>query len=128
VDRKLIGRCGKYCGECRIYSASHGDEELRREVAAELGIAAAAVTCEGCQGPPGSRFARECKIALCLDDQGLSYCAQCAGINDCTKYARVNTDAGGKPKLYSTQLKQWGEERWLSYHQEETAGENETKK
>jgi hypothetical protein len=26
MDRKLIGRCGKFCGECRIYVAAHGDD------------------------------------------------------------------------------------------------------
>ncbi len=124
MDRKLIGRCGKFCGECRIYLASHGDEELRRRIAAELGVDSAAVACEGCQGPAETCFHRECKIVQCLTDLGLAYCAQCAEINDCTKYSRVNVDAGGKPKIYSVQLKQWGEERWLAYHRARK-GENE---
>jgi len=119
MDRKLIGRCGKYCGGCRIYAVSHGGDAAAREALAhELDVAAARLACEGCQGPAESCHNRECKVAACLADRQLRYCAQCAEINDCTKYARVNAEAGGRPKIYATQLKMWGEERWLKYHQE----------
>jgi hypothetical protein len=39
MDRTLIGRCGKFCGECRVYVAAHGgDREAVAELARELGV------------------------------------------------------------------------------------------
>jgi len=119
MDRKLIGRCGKFCGECRLYLVAHnGDAAARAELARELGIETARLRCEGCQGPAEACFNVGCKAVACLNEKGLRYCVQCAEINDCTKYARLNAEAGGKPKVYATQLKSWGEERWLKYHLE----------
>lgn len=117
MDRTLIGRCGKFCGECRVYVAAHGgDQDAVAELARELGVKTKQVACEGCQAPEGSCFNPECVIVACLDERGYRYCAQCAEINDCTKYAQVNAEAGGRPKIYSTQLRAWGEERWLRFH------------
>ncbi len=117
MDRKLIGRCGKFCGECRVYAASHGGTAADREaLARELGVDAARVACEGCQGLTDKCYAAECKIVACLEEHGYNYCVECAEINDCTKYARLNAEAGGKPRINSSQLRAWGEERWLKYH------------
>ena len=116
MDRSLIGRCGKYCGECRVYVVSHGAEADRAALARELGVDVGRLACEGCQGPAEKCFAAGCKIAACLEDHGYAYCVACAEINDCTKYARLNAEAGGKPRINSSQLRAWGEERWLKYH------------
>jgi hypothetical protein len=117
MDRKLIGRCGKFCGECRIYVVAHGgDARAVAELARELGVDPERIKCEGCQGPRENCFAAACKIVACLDERGYRYCAQCAEINDCTKYAQNNIEFGGRPKIYSNQLKAWGEERWLRFH------------
>jgi hypothetical protein len=117
MDRKLIGRCGKFCGECRIYIATHADDrQVVVELAREMGVEAESINCTGCQGPAGTCYNAQCKIIACLDGRGYRYCAQCAEINDCTKYAQNNVDFGGRPKIYSTQLKAWGEERWLRFH------------
>ncbi|MEE9456855.1 MAG: DUF3795 domain-containing protein [bacterium] len=117
MDRKLIGRCGKFCGECRIYIAAHADDpQAVAELAREMGVEPERINCAGCQGPAGTCYNAQCKIAVCLDERGYRYCAQCAEINDCTKYAQNNIEFGGRPKIYSDQLKAWGEERWLRFH------------
>jgi hypothetical protein len=117
MDRKLIGRCGKYCGECRIYVAFHSDDAMAVKVlAAEMGVGPDEIQCEGCQGPADACYNAACKIIKCLDERGYRYCAQCAEINDCTKYAQINVEAGGRPKIYSSQLRAWGEERWMRFH------------
>lgn len=117
MDRKLIGRCGKFCGECLIYVAAHGDDpQTVVELAREMGVEPEKIACEGCQGPADACYSAGCRILACLDERGYRYCAQCAEINDCTKYAQKNVEFGGRPKIYSTQLKVWGEERWLRFH------------
>jgi hypothetical protein len=117
MDRKLIGRCGKFCGECRIYIAAHADDsQTVAELAREMSVEPERINCAGCQGPAGTCYNTQCKIAVCLDERGYRYCAQCAEINDCTKYAQNNIEFGGRPKIYSDQLKAWGEERWLRFH------------
>lgn len=126
MDRTLIGRCGKFCGECSIYLAAHGGErEAVAALAAELGVKPERISCEGCQGPAESCFNAECGLIACLDERGYRYCAQCAEINDCTKYASVNAKAGGRPKIYSTQLRAWGEERWVRFHLGDAGEEGE---
>jgi len=117
MDKKLMGRCGKFCGECRVYVVSHGgDAAARAALAKELGVEPGRVQCEGCQGLTASCYGSGCKLAACLEDHAYRYCAQCAEINDCTKYARMNAESGGKPRIYAAQLRMWGEERWLKYH------------
>ncbi len=117
MDRKLIGRCGKFCGECFIYVVGHGDDpQAVVKLAREMGVEPERIRCEGCQGPAEACHNAQCKIVACLDGRGYRYCAQCAEINDCTKYAQNNVEFGGRPKIYSTQLRAWGEERWLRFH------------
>jgi hypothetical protein len=117
MDRKLIGRCGKFCGECRVYIAAHAaDPQAVAELAREMGVDPERISCNGCQGPSKTCYNAQCKIVACLDGRGYRYCAQCAEINDCTKYAENNIEFGGRPKIYSNQLKAWGEERWLRFH------------
>jgi hypothetical protein len=117
MDRKLVGRCGKFCGECRIYIAAHADDpQTVTELAREMGVEPERINCTGCQGPAETCYNAQCKIAVCLDERGYRYCAQCAEINDCTKYAQNNVEFDGRPKIYSNQLKAWGEERWLRFH------------
>ncbi len=124
MDRKLIGKCGKFCGVCRIYVAAHGGgPEARAELAAELDVDAARIACEGCQGLTPSCYGYGCKIIACLEERGYRYCVQCAEINDCTKFARVNVEFGGQPKIQSSQLRAWGEERWLKYYEGRAAPE-----
>lgn len=114
MDRKLIGRCGKFCGECEIYMASQGTRDPA-EVATALGVPAEKVVCAGCQALTPACYAYGCKIISCLEERGYRYCIQCADINDCTKYARLNAEYGGRPRIYASQLRAWGEERWLRY-------------
>jgi len=117
MDRTLIGRCGKYCGECRIYLAARGDAAAREQLAHELGVAPEKISCAGCQGLTPSCYAFGCNIVACLEEHAYRYCAQCPDINDCTKYARLNAEHGGRPRIYASQLRTWGEERWLKYRQ-----------
>lgn len=118
MDRKMIGRCGKFCGECQFYVGVAGEG---------AGASGETATCGGCQGPAEACCNVECKVVACLDERGYRYCAQCAEINDCTKYAQVNAEHGGRPKIFSTQLKAWGEDRWLRFHLGDGAEDEEAK-
>jgi len=115
MDRKLIGSCGKFCGECEIWLAATGQGKSVAEVAQSLGVDPEKVRCGGCQGPDEERFPRDCRIIPCVVERHYRYCAQCKEINDCSKYAAVNAASHGKARLYSSQLRAWGEERWIRF-------------
>lgn len=82
--RALQGRCGLFCGDCRIYAAySTNDLAAQRRLARELGasrgiaISAEQIRCLGCKASDTSFWSRQCKIRTCAEERGLEFCYQC---------------------------------------------------
>jgi hypothetical protein len=128
MEKKLIGRCGLYCGECEIRTAYiSGDEKLIAEVAEKLGTRPDEVRCECCLELTEKCWGHGCEIIACIESRGFKHCVQCPDIDDCTKFARLNTKYGGAVRLNIRQIRSWGFERWVAFKEgEETEEENKT--
>jgi hypothetical protein len=126
MEKKLIGRCGLYCGDCEIRAAYvSGDDKLIADVAEKLGVEPNKVRCEGCLSLTEKCWGRGCEIIACIESRGSKHCVQCPDIDDCTKFARLNTKHGGAVRLNIRQIRAWGFERWLAYKEGEGSEENE---
>lgn len=120
MDKKLIGRCGLYCGECDIRTAyKSGDKKSVAEVAEKLGVKPGKVRCEGCLELTEKCWGHGCEIIACIEGHEFKHCAQCPEIDDCTKFARLNTRYGGAVRINIRQIRAWGFERWLAYKEGE---------
>ncbi len=116
MDKKLIGRCGLYCGECEIRTADESaDEKYVAELAKKLDVVPEKIRCEGCLSLTEECRGYGCEIIACLESRDLKHCVQCAEIDDCTKFATMNTRHGGSVRINVRQIRSWGFERWLQY-------------
>jgi hypothetical protein len=84
MHRALQGRCGLFCGDCKIYIAYATDDiESRRNIALECrgisgkAIAPDQVKCLGCKSPDSSCWRSKCKIRACAEERGMEFCYQC---------------------------------------------------
>ena len=59
MDRRLIARCGAYCGDC-------GWKEK--------------MNCPGCQMANGNMFWGECRVAKCSIEKGIEHCGLCSNV------------------------------------------------
>ena len=78
ADRRLVGRCGLYCGACGIYRAYKDGGAYLLRVADFLKCPPKKVRCEGCQALTIECWGNECRIVKCLDAKGLQFCFECA--------------------------------------------------
>lgn len=89
-----MGRCGLYCGVCRIYRAYMDSGKLREKLAEEFNCSPEEVRCEGCKklGETGwdkeKYWGRNCKIVKCLDKKELVFCYECEDYNTCKKFGK----------------------------------------
>lgn len=120
MRKKLVGRCGLYCGECEVRAAYvSGDEKLIAGVAEKLGVRPNEIHCEGCLELTEKCWGSGCEIVACIESRGFKHCVQCPDIDDCTKFARLNTKCGGAVRLNIRQIRSWGFERWLAFKEGE---------
>jgi hypothetical protein len=84
MHRALQGRCGLFCGECKIYIAYSTDNtEAQRQIAKATGkvkgrsITKEQVKCLGCKGTSASIWRTGCPIRACAEERGLEFCYQC---------------------------------------------------
>jgi hypothetical protein len=129
MRKKLVGRCGLYCGECEVRAAYvSGDKKLIAGVAEKLGARPNEIRCEGCLELTEKCWGNGCEIIACIESRGFKHCVQCPDIDDCTKFARLNTKYGGAVRLNIRQIRSWGFERWLAYKEGEEVegGKSET--
>jgi hypothetical protein len=59
MDRRLIARCGAYCGDC----------EWKEKM-----------NCVGCQMANGNMFWGECRVARCSIEKGIEHCGLCSSV------------------------------------------------
>lgn len=92
VDLNLVGRCGLYCGVCRIYRAYRDSPRLQTKLAEEFDCAPEEVKCEGCQKLKETGWDKEkywganCRIAKCLERKHIDFCYDCAEFAFCGKF------------------------------------------
>ena len=98
ANKNLVGRCGLYCGACKIYRAYKDSEQLRRIIAEENNCKPEEVRCEGCQTVSTNGWnvekiwGRNCEIVKCLDTKGLDFCYECDEYPDCKKFRQLADD------------------------------------
>ena len=78
--QNMTSPCGLDCFNCPLYLAGR-DEELRKNLAARLGVEADKVVCRGCRNEGGKVAAigriRSCRIFQCVRDKKLNFCFEC---------------------------------------------------
>lgn len=95
VSKKLVGRCGLYCGACPIYRAFKDSEKLRQKIAVEENRSPEEIRCEGCQTVltkgwnSRESWGRNCGIVKCLQSKKLNFCYECDVYPNCQKFRRV---------------------------------------
>ena len=84
MHRALQGRCGLFCGDCKIYNAYATDDvESRKKIAQEYreirgrNITPEQVKCLGCKAADSSCWESKCKIRACAEERGMEFCYQC---------------------------------------------------
>jgi hypothetical protein len=84
MHRALQGRCGLFCGDCRIYIAySTDDNDSRKKIAKEYSeirrrsLGPEQVKCLGCKSPDSSCWNSKCAIRACAEEKGVEFCYQC---------------------------------------------------
>ena len=94
MDRRLIARCGAYCGDC----------EWKEKTG-----------CPGCQEAQGTMFWGECLVAKCSIGKGIEHCGLCSDL-PCDKLQQAFDDPehGDKGERL-TNLKAWarGEDAYI---------------
>ena len=86
MNRKLIARCGAYCGDC----------EWKERM-----------NCPGCQPAKGSMFWGECRVARCSIDKDIKHCGLCSSVPcDVLQEAFDNPEHGDKGERLAN-LKAW---------------------
>lgn len=92
MNKKLIGRCGLYCGICEIYRACKDSKKLQEELAKKYNCSPEEVRCEGCQaldiyGWSGDKeWGTNCKILKCLNAKKSRSCYECAEFDSCERF------------------------------------------
>jgi len=96
INKKLVGRCGLYCGACVIHRAYKDSEKLRRAIAEENNCKPEEIRCEGCQtvltdgwDVANQEWGKNCKIVKCLEAKGLNFCYECDKYPDCEKFQEI---------------------------------------
>ncbi|HBC47940.1 MAG TPA: hypothetical protein DCZ43_12905 [candidate division Zixibacteria bacterium] len=84
MHRALQGRCGLFCGECKIYIAySTDNSSAQKEIAKTTGkvkgrnMSPEQVKCLGCKGTMASTWRTGCAIRACAEERGMEFCYQC---------------------------------------------------
>ena len=84
MHRALQGRCGLFCGDCKIYVAySTEDTEAQLEIAKTAGkvkgrtVSPDQIKCLGCKGAMASLWRTGCAIRTCAEERGVEFCYQC---------------------------------------------------
>ena len=118
VDRRLISRCGIYCGACFIYRAERDGGELLKEMARRFNVPEDEIKCNGCSSPYEEQWrnCQKCGIKACQKKRGIENCVQCGEFEECPDYRYIvdfsayrGEDARGSLKV----IESGGSEGWL---------------
>nr|MDO8132918.1 DUF3795 domain-containing protein [Candidatus Njordarchaeum guaymaensis] len=94
VDRRLVGKCGLYCGACPIFRAHNDGGEYLRKVAKHFECPPEKVRCYGCMTLKPDCWGYDCKIVQCLRNRGMKFCYQCDEYKDdsCERFGQHAAD------------------------------------
>jgi hypothetical protein len=94
ANRKLLGRCGLYCGACGIYRAYKDGGEYRQRLATAFKCPPEKVRCEGCQVLTPECWGTDCKLVRCLNAKGLQFCHECSDYENhtCEQFEKFSKD------------------------------------
>jgi len=132
TNNNLVGRCGLYCGGCRIYRAYKDSESLRQSIAKRYKLTPEEVRCEGCQalneqswGKGG--WGKNCKTVKCLNAKGLNFCYECENYETCErfeKWASICAKIGVNLRENLAMIKAGRVEEWLRQEEERWTCQN----
>jgi hypothetical protein len=112
--RRLIGRCGLYCGACDIYRVFVDEKkDKQKRMAAFFKCRPEQVRCQGCQNLTPDDWCSGCKILACLTENGYMYCYECGKIEHCDIYQELNGRYNNHPYKNLERLREVGEKKWL---------------
>ncbi len=119
-----ISYCGLNCAQCPIYKASHGDDELQRNLVSWMrenrDSSIDYVGCEGCRFSPDDCWTPSCAFRECAIENGYKYCFECPEFV-CEKLGTFANDGVEHHKRTidnMKKMKQLGLDEWLSLHDE----------
>lgn len=115
-DRKLVGRCGIYCGSCPIYRASHdNDEKTRFNLSFSTRCTLDQIKCEGCGTSDRFALSKGCIYRKCANGRGLESCGECKDF-PCEALQYFYDDGVNKVKEApenAKRIKEIGIDKWL---------------
>jgi hypothetical protein len=116
-DYGLIGRCGLFCEACIIYGVSHRTEgpfvNRRNKMAEHFECKPEQVACDGCRQLTATCWGNDCEILKCVEARGYRYCDECGDIDDCDKFAELDSRYGGLRESMA-RLRDAGPDKWLA--------------
>ena len=77
-DRKLVAKCGLYCGVCGVYFAHRdNNQKFKERLTAVYGCSIEDLACEGCGSDVRAAFCMDCHFRACNEERGYEGCFQC---------------------------------------------------
>ena len=116
--RNMTAPCGLDCFNCPVYLAGENDD-LRKAIAAGLGIPYEVAVCRGCRNENGTIAAvgmsGPCNVYRCIQGKGLDFCCDCDDFpcDHLHPYADMASQRPHNTKVFNLCLmKRMGLEAW----------------
>jgi hypothetical protein len=116
--RHMTAPCGLDCFNCPVYLASE-NEELRKAVAARLGLPPEKAVCGGCRDENGTiacvGMTGPCKVFRCISEKDIDFCCDCDEFpcDHLHPYADMAAERPHNTKVFNLCLiKRMGVEAW----------------
>lgn len=116
--------CGLNCTKCDIYMASHGDEDLLKElliwfkenVDSNIEI----INCEKCRGPTNKCWSDDCKMRSCAIKRDIKHCFECPDFvcDIVEEFAKDGKDHHKRTVENMKKAKEFGLKKWISLQKE----------
>lgn len=119
-----ISYCGLNCAKCDIFLASHGNEELHKNLVKwfkeNIDPSIESISCEGCRGPTNKCWSDDCEFRPCAMEKGLDYCFECLDFicDKLEKFANDGLEHHKRTVENLKMMKRLGLEKWKSSQKE----------
>lgn len=115
-NRDLVGKCGAYCGSCKIYKAAHdSDEKAIFDMSFATRCTIDQIRCEGCGSKDRFPLTKGCIYRKCAKGRGLEACAFCQEYpcESISEYYAEVLDGDKEHLENSARMKEAGIDVWL---------------